>query len=327
MLFHTIENNLEDAMENRSLYIKIAHWYYTLGMTQDEIAKRLCFTRQKVNKMINSLADMGIVTIRVNGYERSKTSYECALEEHFNLQQVIVSESYQEVSDYLPTLANTAAQYLEDIISANSVIGVSWGKTLAAVISNLSFRQKSGCTVVQMVGAQNIMNESQLKSDEIARSLADKLDCACYMLYAPVVLGQPETKTMLMQEPTIIKAYELMEKCDMALFGIGELNATSTMSQRGYLSENDITHLRQDGFVGDICMNPIRLDGSKDQCFIRNRIISADMEILKRIPNVVAIAGGKNKIEAIIGALSSGVINTLIIDDVTAETIVKTLNI
>ena len=35
------------------VYIKIAYWYYTLGMTQDEIAKRLSFTRQKVNQIIN----------------------------------------------------------------------------------------------------------------------------------------------------------------------------------------------------------------------------------------------------------------------------------
>jgi len=39
------------------VYIKIAYWYYTLGMTQDEIAKRLSFTRQKVNQIINSLMD------------------------------------------------------------------------------------------------------------------------------------------------------------------------------------------------------------------------------------------------------------------------------
>lgn len=56
-------------MERQSLYIKIAHWYYNLGLTQNEIAKRLSFTRQRINRIINSLADMGIVTIKVNGYE------------------------------------------------------------------------------------------------------------------------------------------------------------------------------------------------------------------------------------------------------------------
>lgn len=314
-------------MENRSLYIKVAHWYYTLGMTQDEIARRLSFTRQKVNRMISSLSDMGVVTIKVNGYERSNTHYECALEEYYGIQQVIVSESYQEMSDYLPTLANTASQYLEQIIQNDSVIGVSWGKTLSAVISNLSFRHKSGCTVVQMVGAQNIIEESSLKSDEIARSLADKLDCSCYMLYAPVVLSQEDTKTMLMKESIIQKTYEMMEKCDMALFGIGQLSPESTMYQRGYLSKEDIDNLRQEGFVGDICMNPYRLDGSTEACGIRRRIISANAETLKKIPNVVAIAGGEDKAEAIMGALSSGIVNTLIIDSVAAEKIVKTLQI
>ncbi len=55
-------------MEDRSLYIKIAHWYYTLGLTQDEIAKRLGTTRQRVNRIINSLLALGIVTITVNGF-------------------------------------------------------------------------------------------------------------------------------------------------------------------------------------------------------------------------------------------------------------------
>ena len=59
-----------DQMEgymNRNLYVKIAYWYHTLGMTQDEIAKRLSYTRQKVNQIINSLPDMGIVTLNIHG--------------------------------------------------------------------------------------------------------------------------------------------------------------------------------------------------------------------------------------------------------------------
>lgn len=43
-------------MERESKYIKIANWYYNLGLTQDEIAKRLFVSRQRVNQMIRSLA-------------------------------------------------------------------------------------------------------------------------------------------------------------------------------------------------------------------------------------------------------------------------------
>ena len=167
-------------MEDKNLYIKIAHWYYTLGMTQDEIAKRLSFTRQRVNRIISSLRDMGIVTIKVNGYAQGNVAYEGAIEEHFGLKRVIIAESYDGESNYMPSLANTASQYLEDYLQPGMSIGVSWGETLAATISNLSFKRRSECTVVQMVGAQNI-DMDMLKSDEIARSLADKLDSVCYI--------------------------------------------------------------------------------------------------------------------------------------------------
>ena len=294
-------------MEKKELYIKIAHWYYTLGMTQDEIAKRLSFTRQKVNRIINSLVDMGIVSITVNGYNASHANYECVLEEHFHLRRVIISESYDRENDILPTLADRAAQYLGPIIQPEMAIGVSWGETLAAVIARLPYQQKSGCSIVQMVGAQNLLEDRMVKSDEIARSLANKLDCSCYMFYAPVLVDYPETKKMLMKERSIRKTYEWMEKCDIALFGIGRLRA--------------------DGFVGDVCMNPVRMDGSWDNSFIKDRVNNAGMDILKKIPNVIIIAGGADKVDAIIGSLYSGVVDTLIIDDLTAERMVKKLHL
>lgn len=310
-------------MEEKDLYIKIAHWYYTLGMTQDEIAKRLLFTRQKVNRIINSLVDQGIVSITVNGYNTSHANYECTLEEYFHIRRVIIAESYDMENDFLPTLADRAAQYLESFLQPEMTIGVSWGKTLAAVISRLSYRRRSNCTVVQMVGAQNITGDKMLKSDEIARSLANKLDCVCYMFYAPTVVDYPETKTMLMKERTIQKSYEWMKKCDVGIFGIGQLTEESTMYQRGFLKEKDIAQLQADGFVGDVCMNHVRLDGSWDNSCIADRVNNAGMDILKKIPNVIAIAGGADKTEAIIGCLRSGVIDTLIIDDLSAERIVK----
>lgn len=314
-------------MEKKELYIKIAHWYYTLGMTQDEIAKRLSFTRQKVNRIINSLVDMGIVSITVNGYNASHANYECVLEEHFHLRRVIISESYDRENDILPTLADRAAQYLGPIIQPEMAIGVSWGETLAAVIARLPYQQKSGCSIVQMVGAQNLLEDRMVKSDEIARSLANKLDCSCYMFYAPVFVDYPETKKMLMKERSIRKTYEWMEKCDIALFGIGQLTEQATMYQRGILKKEDIERLRADGFVGDVCMNPVRMDGSWDNSFIKDRVNNAGMDILKKIPNVIIIAGGADKVDAIIGSLYSGVVDTLIIDDLTAERMVKKLHL
>ena len=86
------------------VYIKIAYWYHTLGMTQDEIAKRLSFTRQKVNQIINSLVDLGIVNISIQGYERDNIELECRLEDRFGLKQAVIATDYGERDTVLSSL-------------------------------------------------------------------------------------------------------------------------------------------------------------------------------------------------------------------------------
>lgn len=302
----------------RNLYIKIAYWYYTLGMTQDEIAKRLSFTRQKVNQIINSLIDLDVVSIKIHGYEKDNVELECRMEERFDLKEVLVTEDYGESNTAIYKVANVAAQYLDENIKQGDIIGVSWGHTLSEVVKQMEFKRRSECRVVQLIGAQN-MEAMMEKSDEIARGLADRLDCPSYMLYAPVVVESEETKKWLMQERNIKGSYELMQKCDVALLGVGELTEQSTMCARGYLTKNDIRILREQGFVGDIAMNPIRKNGSWDNCPLSGRLLNADMECIKGIKNTVLIASGSHKVEAIQAALCTGTINTLIIDVTTAR--------
>ncbi len=314
-----------DQMEgymNRNLYVKIAYWYHTLGMTQDEIAKRLSYTRQKVNQIINALPDMGIVTLNIHGYERNNVELENQIEERFRLREAIVAPDYGEPSTAIYKVANVAAQYLDEIIQQGHIIGVSWGRTLAEVADQMSYRRRSACRVIQLMGAQNIERPVE-KCDEIARGIANKLDCPSYMLYAPVVVEHAETKRWLLQEKSIKASYELMRECDIAVLGVGELSEQSTMCARGHITKDDIRVLRAQGFVADLAMNPIRRDGSYDDCPLTERLLNADMECLKKIDNTVLVATGEEKIEAIRAALRSGCIDTLIIDETTAKNVME----
>ena len=305
----------------RNLYIKIAYWYYTLGMTQDEIAKRLSFTRQKVNQIINSLMDLDIVSINIHGYERDNIELESRIEEKYGLKEVIIAEDYGEKDTAIYKVANVAAQYLDENIQQGNVIGLSWGRTLAEVVKQMTFKKRNECRVVQMMGAQNIEQMVE-KSDEIARGLANKLDCPSYMLYAPVVVEHEETKKWLMQEKSIRTACDLMKLCNMAILGVGELTENATMCTRGHITKEDICVLREQGFVGDLSMNPLRRDGSSDNCPLSSRLLTADMELLKSIENTVAVVCGEKKAEAVKAALRSGCVNTLIIDEASARCVV-----
>lgn len=307
---------------NRNLYIKIAYWYYTLGMTQDEIAKRLSFTRQKVNQIIHSLPDMGIVQVNIHGYERDNIGLENRIEERFGLKEAIVVTDYGEKDTLIYKVANVAAQYLAEIIRQGDIIGVSWGRTLSQVVGQMTYMPRSECCVVQLMGAQNI-ERPVMKSDEIARELANRLDCPSHILYAPVVVEHEESKRWLLQEKSIRAVFRMMKRCNIALLGVGDLTTQSTMYRSGMITGEDIRILRAQGFVGDIGMNPIRIDGSSDNCPLSGRLLNADMECLKEIDNTVLVATGREKVEALRAALQTGCINTLIIDETAARQVME----
>lgn len=302
----------------RNTYTKIAYWYYTLGLTQDEIARRLSLTRQKVNQIISSLVDLGIVTISIDTHERAFSELERSLENRFGLYEAIVVDDYGEEEFAVYRVASAAAQYLDETITRGMNIGVSWGSTLAEMAKKMTYHRKSGCCVIPMMGAQN-MDQRMEMTDEVTRLMANKLDCSSYMLYAPVLVNHPETKQWLMQERAVSSAYERMKQCDVAFLGVGELTEEATMFTRGILTRDEVRRLRADGFVADLCMNPVRADGSWDGCFLRDRLINADMEMLCSIKNVVAVVTGRKKTAAIRAALATGCINTLIIDEKSAK--------
>ncbi|MDO5147498.1 MAG: sugar-binding transcriptional regulator [Eubacteriales bacterium] len=311
-------------MENHKLYKKIAYWYYKLGLTQDEIAKRLSLTRQKVNQIINSLIELGVVSIVINGYEDHDAFLENYLEETYQLKQAIVVNAYEEEDEerIFKGVTEAAARHLERIIQKKSIIGVSWGIALTSAIGQMRTKRRPECKVVQMIGAQDT-SEAAMRTDEIARLLADKLDCPSYMLYAPVIVDNPETKTALLNEKYIQRIFDYIRSCDIAIVGIGELTEGATICKRGLLSIEDIHALRGQGFCADICFNAVSPNGSGENSCISDRVIGADLNILRKIPNVVAIVAGMEKKDAVEGALRSGCIDTLIIDARIVEYIYK----
>lgn len=291
-------------------------------MTQDEIAKRLSFTRQKVNQIINSLVDLDIVTINIHGYERDNIELETKIEERFGLKEVIAVSDYGEKSTAIRKVANVAAQYLDEIIQQGDTIGVAWGQTLSAVVSQMQFRRRQNCRVIQLIGAQNIEQLVE-EADEIARGLANRLDCPSHMLYAPVVVEHAETKRWLMKEKSIKASFGMMKKCNVAILGVGALTEDSTMCTRGHLTKEDIHVLREQGFIADISMNPIRADGSSDNCPLTERLLTANLECLKSIENTIVVASGEEKADAILAALRTGCVDTLIVDETTARLVVE----
>jgi DNA-binding transcriptional regulator LsrR (DeoR family) len=82
-----------------------------------------------------------------------------------------------------------------------------------------------------------------------------------------------------------------------------------------------IADLRTHGAVGDVCANYFRIDGKPCDASITKRTITIDPAILHTVKRVIAVAGGIEKVNSIIGALNGRYVNMLVTDMSTAQAI------
>ncbi|MEJ2012683.1 MAG: sigma factor-like helix-turn-helix DNA-binding protein [Anaerolineales bacterium] len=84
---------MDTAQDERSLLGKISWHYYNDGLTQKEIGERLGLSRLKIVRLLKRARAEGVVEIRIASDIRLNTELARGLEERFQLQEAIVTDS------------------------------------------------------------------------------------------------------------------------------------------------------------------------------------------------------------------------------------------
>ena len=301
---------------DRRILVKVAYMYYDENMTQQEIADKLGVSRPSVSRLLQKARQSGIVEIKIS-YEGSFTKLEDALEKKFNLREAIITPT--EESDTLKhLLAEAAANYLTRTIKDEDIVGVSWGTTLALIPKYIQEASRN-VTFVPLVGGVGQI-KLDIHSNTISINLAKAFNGKGQLLHAPVVVDSVKVKETLISDTSISEILKLASKSNIAVIGIGSpLALNSTIRQTGYYTDKELQELKEVKAVSDLCCIFLDSDGSVCPAELNQRVIGISIEKLKAIPNVVAVAGGKDKQEAILAALKGGYINVLVTDEKTAE--------
>ena len=88
-----------------------------------------------------------------------------------------------------------------------------------------------------------------------------------------------------------------------------------------YIGEKHLPHLLKEGAVGDVCGIYYNRDGKVIKTGVEDRTISISLLQLKTIDCVVGVACGEGKAVSVLGALRTGLISALFIDQEMAEQI------
>lgn len=314
--------------EKLKFLANLANMYYERNMTQAEIANKLSTTRFKVSKLLQEARDKNVVEIIINQPHERSSEIENLLMRHFQLKNAIVLDNHTMSHDEtIHSLGKLGAEYVDDVVTENSIVGILWGKTIFNVIKQMNPKNKKPITAVQVLGAA-AKDNPLIDSPELIRSFANVYGGKYKYLYAPLYIDNENARRALLQEPVINDTLFLASKCDIVLTGIGTVDAVfASTLWSNYLVENKNFFINSKKSAGCIYARLFDINGDEVDIDINKKIIGTDLNTLRQIPYSIGVASGKYKAESILGALRGKYINVLVTDASTASKVLALANL
>ena len=193
------------------------------------------------------------------------------------------------------------------------MLGVTWGRTLRHMISNIDEMDVGDLTIIQLSGGMGTIEGTD--TNMLTMMLGQKMGAKPLFLQSPVVVKDKQTKKALLKEKSVSEILSIARKTDLALVGIGLLDRQGLLRQSGMMEEQDYTVLKKAGAVGAICGRCFDISGKPCVSDWDNRVIGLTLKELKRIKHKVGIAFGEEKLNGIVGALNGRYLDVLITDE------------
>lgn len=290
---------------------RLATLYYVDGLTQDELSKRFAISRATVGRMLKRAQELGIVEIRVQHHPAQTVDLERELIARFGITRALLSVDHADLDKQRAILAGQVAAYLERILGDGTIVAIGMGRNVSAVSEHAMSATRRHCTFVCAIGGSYRGGET-MNPDHICRRLAARFGGESETLYAPAMVNDGEIRRAMLENDTVRQALDKARRADVALIGIGDMSEESNMVRMGWFSAQEIAEAKRTGSVGDMMgYDFIDIHGRPAMTPIQGRVVGLNANDLRRIPNVIAIAAESSKVNAILGALRTGTVDTL----------------
>ncbi|MDU4998845.1 MAG: sugar-binding domain-containing protein, partial [Enterobacteriaceae bacterium] len=158
----------------------------------------------------------------------------------------------------------------------------------------------------------------------LTQQLAEHLGCPAWLLPSQSIEHSVEERARLVNSPDVAAVVAKFAEVDVAIVGIGELEPSQLLKNSGNYYNEDMLHLLSErGAVGDICLHYYDASGKPVLTQEEDPVIGMELEQIRACQQVIALAGGPEKHNAIRGALQGNYIDVLITDYATARSLVS----
>lgn len=303
-----------------------ARLYYIDNLPQAEIARSLNVSQAKVSRLLTEARERGLVRITVADFDVRNEALEAKLIREFNLSSAIVLRTPDAASGHelRNLVSHFAAPIVAGLVHPNATVAVSGGRTLREIAQRLPETDKHSVTVLPAMG--NVAAQiGAMDAVEVARAIAKHCGASMVTLNSPAFLPDKKTRETFLALEQIRSVRNRLSQADLALIGIGTLS-NSVFVENGFLSRADVLKLEESGAVGEICGRFFDAAGAECETPWRDRVVSIDFQQLRRIPQVMAIVVGSDRVEAIAAAIRGRLLKSLIIDEASATALLNTIS-
>ena len=298
-----------------SLMVKAAWYYYFENMTQQAIADRLSISRMRVIKLLDAARQTGVIQFRLrsDGVGMAQQSHD--LIKKYNLKDVfLIPETDTDDSHPNESIARAGAMYIADRLGDNACINVGYGDTLSRTLNHLATMVQNPVTCVSLTGGV---------SNYLPNTRSNVFNARLFLMPAPLLASSPEMAAAMRSENSVSEVIRMSQLSSFTLVGIGAMNESATIVKSGSLNQNDLFYLKMHNAVGDVLCHFLDKNGNLIHTPIEDRLISTSLDQLKQLPNVIGLAAGASKVDAIRAVLRGGYLDILITDESTATLLLK----
>ena len=297
------------------LVVKVAWLYFFEEKTQQQISDMLGISRMKVIRLLDRAKETGVIRISMRENNERRMRLERSIVETYSLSDsfVVPTSPGAAISEINNVIADAAALYIDNRISPDAFINVGYGDTMGKTLNSLAKRAKNPISCISLTGGVSIY---------LPNIQSSIFNVRLFLIPAPLLVSSKEMVSAIMEERSVSEITRMVSLASFTVIGIGGMNSEATILKTGDMSNNDFMYVKMQGGVGDILCHFFDSQGNLINSPFGERLVTTPINVLKSLPNVIGVAAGKSKREAIKGALALGYLDTLITDEDTAQWLV-----
>jgi DNA-binding transcriptional regulator LsrR (DeoR family) len=304
----------------QSLAIRAAWLHYVGGLTQTAVAKRLGITSVKAHRLIARAVAEGAVKVTIDGDIVECVALETELAARYGLDFCEVAPDLDEVGLPIRTLGMAGAGFLRRQIEHGTtpVIGLGHGRTLAAMVQNLPRIEAPDLKFVSLLGG--LTRNYSANPHDVMHRIAEKTGARAYVMPVPFFANTAEDREVLLAQRGVAEVFAMAQGAGLKLVGIGTVEADAQLVASGMIEPKEIKAIQAAGGVGELLGHFFDAKGRILQTQLTARTLAVSFTEVG--DQIIAIAGGPDKVQSIRAVLSSRRLKGLITDEATARALV-----